>query len=90
MDKVEAIADFYSDSYPEINAAKAINEAIEELKRIAGLTTFPVMQVTWETHLDNLSHEGCSRCHGKLVPEIGDDAVGPPISEGCTLCHYFL
>jgi len=92
MDKVEAIADFYSDSYPLITTEKAteLDKAIERLKQIAVLTTFPTMTVTWETHLDNVSHEGCSRCHGKLVAESGDDEIGPTIASSCTLCHYFL
>ncbi len=89
-DKVEAIADFYSASYPQIYAEKAaeIDDAIEQLKQIAVLTTFPTMKVNWETHLNNISHKGCSRCHGKLVAEPGDDEV-ESIDDGCTLCHYF-
>lgn len=90
-DKVEAIANFYSNSYPQIYTEKAaeIDRAIEELKQIAVLTTFPTMNVTWETHLNNVSHQGCARCHGKLVAETGD-LEGEDIDDSCTLCHYFL
>ena len=92
--KVEAIGDFYRTSYPEIYVAKgrAIETAIEELKEIAKLTTFPDMKVTWETYLDNSGHldsPGCFRCHGKLVAITGDKK-GEIIATDCDICHYVL
>ncbi len=92
--KVEAIKDFYKTAYPEIYAEKwrAIEDAIEELKEIARLTTFPDMQVSWKTYIDNIAHQespGCLRCHGKLVAITGDQE-GKIIDAGCDSCHYFL
>lgn len=92
--RVEVIKDFYRFFYPEIyeGEEQAINKAIEELKEVARLTTFPNMKVSWETYIDNISHQespGCFRCHGKLVATTGDQE-GKVIDDSCDLCHYFL
>lgn len=86
-----SIRAFYQTSYPDVFAEKAaaIEDAIDELKNIARLTTFPEMKITWETYIDNAGHTkwpGCFRCHGKLV---SDDSAATPISADCQLCHYF-
>jgi nitrate/TMAO reductase-like tetraheme cytochrome c subunit len=92
--KVEAIKEFYRASYPQIYQAKEqqIDEAMEEFKDVARLTTFPDMGLTWETYLDNSGHlksPGCFRCHGKLVATTGD-RKGEVIDASCSLCHYGL
>ncbi|MFC1847650.1 NapC/NirT family cytochrome c [Chloroflexota bacterium] len=92
--KVEAIKEFYSVSYPQIYMEKgpAIDRAIEELKEIARLTTFPDMKVSWTTYIDNSSHlqsPGCLRCHGKLLATTGDKE-GKTIDAGCNSCHSIL
>jgi hypothetical protein len=91
--RVEAIKEFYKSSYPRIYEEKAgaVDEAIEELKEIARLTTFPDMKLDWKTYIDNASHlesPGCFRCHGKLIATAGEqkDKV---IDAGCNSCHYF-
>lgn len=86
---VESIRQFYRNSYPNIYTQKwlEVEEAVESLQEIATLTIFPDMGVHWDTHLDNLSHQGCLRCHGKLIAVNGPNA-GQPIETGCTLCHY--
>ncbi len=91
--KVEAIKEFYRTSYPQIYQEKegAINDAIANLTEIARLTTFPNMNVTWETYIDNASHQespGCLRCHGKLVATTGNQE-GKVIDADCNSCHYF-
>jgi nitrate/TMAO reductase-like tetraheme cytochrome c subunit len=91
--KVAAIEEFYRISYPQIYADKgaAIYEALEELKEVARLTTFPDMKVTWKTYIDNSSHlesPGCLRCHGKLIALAGAQE-GKTIDADCNLCHYF-
>jgi len=91
--KVEALEEFYRTSYPQVyqERREAIDKAIEELKEIARLTTFPKMKVTWKTYIDNLGHQespGCFRCHGKLVA-AADDQEGEVIDADCQLCHYF-
>jgi hypothetical protein len=94
IDKIESIKDFYRISYPQIYEEKelAINAAIEELKEIARLTTFPDMKVTWETYYDNSGHTespGCFRCHGKLVAPTADQE-GKVIDITCNSCHYTI
>ena len=96
--KVEIIRNFYETNYPDIYVEKAdqIDKAIEELKHIAVLTTFPIMEATWETHINNLSHDGCARCHGTLETEIGNESIGAvptdtgdiAYTEDCELCHF--
>jgi hypothetical protein len=90
--KVEAIKEFYKNSYPQIYIAntKAIDKAITELKNVAKLVTFPEMGVSWRTYLDNNGHQeslGCFRCHGALkgVANNRDN-----IDYYCTTCHYEL
>lgn len=87
--KVRAIDEFYRASYPDIYAEEkeAIQSAILELEDIARLTTFPDMGVSWTTHNDNLSHQGCFRCHGSLTALTGS-RKGEVVDAGCTLCHY--
>ncbi len=94
MDKIEAIREFYHSSYPDVYAEKreSIDEAIEQLKEIARLTTFPYMEVDWKTYPNNIGHTewpGCLRCHGKLVGTTGDQE-GEIIDASCNSCHYPL
>lgn len=93
VDKVEAVNQFYLDNYPRIYSdnKEVIDKAVEELKEIARLTTFPDMKVTWETYVNNAGHQespGCLRCHGKLVSTSGEQK-GTTIDAGCNSCHYF-
>jgi hypothetical protein len=94
INKVEAIKDFYRTSYQDVFTSKgnAIDQAIEELKTVARLTTFPEMEVTWNTYLSNAGHlesPGCFRCHGKLAAISGEKA-GTVIEASCDSCHYTL
>ena len=91
--KVEALKDFYRTSYPQVYEEKteAIGQAVEELKKVAKLTTFPRMKVDWKTYIDNSSHvesPGCFRCHGKLVATV-DVQESKTIDADCDSCHYF-
>ncbi len=91
--KVEATKEFYRTSYPQLYQEKeaAIDAAIDELKEIARLTTFPDMKVDWNTYIDNIAHQespGCLRCHGKLVATTGDQK-GKVVDATCESCHYF-
>lgn len=93
IEKIESIKEFYSSTYPEIASQKfvAIDSAILELKDIARLTTFPDMNITWQTYVNNAGHQespGCFRCHGKLVAKDSHDN-NRTIDADCNLCHYF-
>ena len=94
MAKIEAIGEFYRVSYPRVYEERrdSINIAIDELKEVARLTTFPDMNVSWQSYPSNLGHlqsPGCFRCHGKLVA-TGREKVGQKIDAGCDSCHYIL
>ncbi len=94
ISKIEAIRNFYETSYPKIyvSQGRMIEQAIDEMKEVARLTTFPYMKVSWETYIDNSGHRespGCFRCHGKLEAITGDKK-GEIISAKCDLCHYVV
>ena len=85
---IEALPAFYRQQNPEAysNQIPQIEQAVEEMKRLARLLVFPEMKVDWKTHVDNVGHlesAGCFRCHGKLV-----DSAKKPIDANCNLCHY--
>jgi hypothetical protein len=91
--KVEQLTDFYKSNYPAVYAQKqqSISQAIDVLKEVARLTTFPNMKVTWDSYANDLGHmqsPGCFRCHGKLVAGSGPTS-GQPIDAGCQTCHFF-
>ncbi len=91
--KVEEIEGFYQTNYPGLSTSNqaSISTAIEVLKEVARLTTFPEMNVNWQTYVNNISHVeslGCLRCHGKLVAVDGVQQ-GQTVNADCTLCHYF-
>jgi hypothetical protein len=88
---LEAMADleaFYGSEYPNVASSQtqAIEQAVEELREIYQQTTFPSMNLTWDSYPDNLGHldfPGCFRCHdGEHLDEQGE-----PIPYNCTLCH---
>lgn len=89
--KIEAIENFYRTGYPDIYNEKQqiIQETLDQLREVARLTTFPYMDVTYETYLDNINHleaPSCMRCHGKLVSTSGEN-IGTAIDVSCDLCH---
>ena len=92
--KVEAIREFYGASYPAVDASQgdAIERAVVVLREVARLTTFPSMNVSWNSYVNNAAHSGespgCFRCHGKLVATSGPTA-GKPVDAGCESCHFF-
>ncbi|MBI4295759.1 MAG: NapC/NirT family cytochrome c [Chloroflexi bacterium] len=91
-EKAETIREFYRTNYPQVALEKAasIEKTITELKEVARLTTFPEMNVSWKTYVNNNGHmesPGCFRCHGKLVTfTLGKkDTI---IKAECDTCHY--
>jgi hypothetical protein len=88
VEAMEKLRDFYSSEYPGVASgqSEAIDDAVDVLKEIYHRTTFPEMNLNWESYPNNIGHTdspGCFRCHdGEHV-----DAQGEPISQNCTLCH---
>lgn len=79
---------YYRDNYPQVYGSKgeAIKAGGLALAGIYVRNVFPVMNVGWETYVDNIGHQsspGCFRCHdGKHASKDGQ-----VISNDCTLCH---
>jgi nitrate/TMAO reductase-like tetraheme cytochrome c subunit len=92
--KVDGIREFYRASYPAVYVSQgdAIERAVTVLREVARLTTFPEMQVSWNSYVNNAAHAGespgCFRCHGKLVATSGPVA-GKAVDAGCESCHFF-
>ncbi len=87
----KTIESFYETKYPDIAKSRQpeIRSAIEETKRIYGLTFFPEMKLDWRTHPNNIGHlyfNGCFRCHdgNHVSPE------GKVIPKDCNSCHTVL
>jgi hypothetical protein len=91
--KVDQLRDFYKNDYPAVYAEKqkSVDAAVGVLKEVARLTTFPTMNVNWDSYVNQLGHTqspGCFRCHGKLVATLGP-TEGKPVDSGCESCHFF-
>ncbi len=72
--------------------ADEINQAIEELERIAEQIIYPEMNVTWRTYPSNNGHvgaegqvAGCFRCHTALASSETGELIPSP---SCDFCHY--
>ncbi len=85
---IAAVADFYRTSYPDVYARREANvkAAVAGLQAIFDRTAFPFMNVTWQSHPNNVGHldfAGCFRCHdGKHL-----SADNQSIRLECNLCH---
>jgi nitrate/TMAO reductase-like tetraheme cytochrome c subunit len=87
----DGLRNFYESKYPDRAKAKQveISNAVAEVQQIYRNTTFPEMEVNWETHPDNLGHYyflGCFRCHDGQ--DVSSD--GKIISKDCNQCHTVL
>ncbi len=93
----EQLRTFYERSYPNVASTRgpAIDQAIEELKRISGQVVYPEMKTSWLTYPDNRGHPGvegagCFRCHTTLVSQkTGERLAGGVGKGGCLACHGF-
>jgi hypothetical protein len=85
---IRGLRGYYEANWPEYYAAQSdqVHAAIDEVVSMYEDMVFPTMDVSWETHPDNLGHKesaGCFRCHdGKHVNEEGESA-----RIECNLCH---
>jgi hypothetical protein len=79
---------WYQDRYPDYYASNrpAIRNALDVLKDLYQKSVFPDMDVSWQTHPDNIGHAefpGCFRCHdGKHLSQNKE-----AIRLECNLCH---
>jgi len=84
----DGLTNFYQTKYPDYAAKNSdkIQSAITQLKTLYQESVFPGMEITWDTHPDNLGHRdapGCFRCHdGKHVADNG-----ATVRLECNVCH---
>jgi hypothetical protein len=85
---IRGLKNYYASNWSEYYTANTerVDAAVEELAGMYQNMVFPTMDVSWNTHPDNLGHKdsaGCFRCHdGKHVTEDGE-----AIRIECNLCH---
>ncbi len=89
LKRIDGIVEYYRTQQPQAyqqNQAQ-IKQAVAELKGIYQRSVFPDMGVGPNVYPDWATHEGCMRCHGKLVG-IAGEAKGRAIEADCQTCHY--
>jgi hypothetical protein len=85
---IAALPDLYRSEHPEVFSAREadIKAAAASMQTIFDNTQFPFMNVTWESHTNNVGHKdfpGCFRCHdGKHL-----SSDNQAIRLECNLCH---
>ena len=85
---IDGLRAYYQTNWPDYYAANAevVNEAVDHLLETYERMVFPTMDVSWNTHPNNLGHKewpGCFRCHdGKHLNEKNES-----IRIECNLCH---
>jgi len=88
LQAIEALEDWYRENHPDFYAQnqQAVQNAVEEMKRIFTVTVFPNLGVGWQTHPSNAGHlefPGCFRCHdGKHTSPEGET-----VRLECNICH---
>jgi nitrate/TMAO reductase-like tetraheme cytochrome c subunit len=85
---VSAVETYYQNEQAQVYAERGadVKAAVVKLQEIFNRTQFPFMNVTWQSHPDNLGHTdfpGCFRCHdGKHL-----SAENEAIRLECNVCH---
>jgi hypothetical protein len=79
---------FYGQNYAALALAHGsdIDQLVRAAQRLYARNVFPVMNVSWGTHENNLGHTdtpGCFRCHD----DQHKTADGRVIKQDCDLCH---
>jgi hypothetical protein len=85
---IKGVEDYYKNEQPDVYAEREadVKTAVTVLQGIFDQTQFPFMNVTWESHTNNIGHKdfaGCFRCHdGK---HLSKDQTA--IRLECNICH---
>jgi hypothetical protein len=89
LTRIDAIEGYYRTQQPDVygKLGPQIKQAIAGIKSVYQSTVFPNMDVTPDTYTNWATHDGCFRCHGKLVGTKGE-ATAKTISSSCLMCHY--
>lgn len=85
---VRGLRDYYASNWTDYYAknTETVGKAVDQLEVLYTEMVFPTMDVSWDSHPDNLGHKdspGCFRCHdGKHLNEQRES-----IRIECNLCH---
>jgi nitrate/TMAO reductase-like tetraheme cytochrome c subunit len=84
----EALRSFYQNEYPEVyqNQQNLVNQAIAGTRAAYVENVFPEMDIQWGTYTNNISHDGCWRCHNYEHATEGGDVI----AMDCNTCHTIL
>jgi hypothetical protein len=85
------IEEFYRKQYPQVVETRkaALDQAIQQTRKIYSLNYFPEMKVSWRAYPDHIGHmysPGCFRCHDNK--HVSND--GKVLTTDCNLCHTLL
>ena len=85
---IAGVTEIYKTQHPDVYAARQadVATAVAGLQAIFDKTAFPFMNVTWESHADNIGHEnfpGCFRCHDGKHLSTDNQAIRLE----CNICH---
>jgi hypothetical protein len=84
----QRLRSFYTQNYAALTKDRGaeIDQLVRGAQNVHARNVFPVMKVTWGTHLSNLGHtdaQGCFRCHD----DQHKSADGKVIKQDCDQCH---
>ena len=85
---VRGLTEYYRTNWADYYASnqEIVDAAVKRVEELYSEMVFPTMDVSWESHPDNLGHKewaGCFRCHdGKHL-----NAEQESIRIECNLCH---
>lgn len=85
---IAAVEVFYQNEQPAVYAEREgdVRAAVKVLQGIFDRTQFPFMNVTWQSHPNNIGHTdfpGCFRCHDGKHLSAGNEAIRLE----CNVCH---
>ena len=89
LKRIDGILDYYRTQQAAAFSQNGpwITQAVAQIKTTYQGAVFPGMGVTPSTYTNWLGHDGCFRCHGKLVGSSGSNK-GKTVSADCQTCHY--
>jgi len=85
---IDGLKPYYAENWPAFYNGNAdlVDDAVAELTGLYQDMVFPTMDITWDTHPDNLGHTesaGCFRCHDGKHLNTDNEAIRLE----CNLCH---
>jgi hypothetical protein len=88
LTRIDGIKEFYRTQHADVfnRAGATVDQAVTTIKSIYQRSVFPRMNVAPSTYVSLNNHDGCFRCHGKLVGASPSNQ-GQMVGNACTTCH---